>query len=399
MKLQNVKGFKDYLPQEALRRKIIVDKISQVFERFGFVPIETPTLEFAEVLQGKYGEEEKLIFEFTTKGGDLVALPYDRTVPLARVIAQYPQLPKPFKRYQIQNNFRGENPQKGRLREFTQCDADIIGAPPPIADAEILGLVYEIYKELNLDVIIKINDRQLLSAIEPKYLSALDKLNKIGESGVIQELISKGLTEIQASDLLNKTRNSQPTPNLQAITKLFQQIGYSENILEFDPLLVRGLDYYTGMILEVVLRGESAASSLCGGGRYDQMIAKLGGSSTPAVGFAIGLDRTINALQETGQLNIPDTATKVLVTVFSADLLAQSLQATAKLRQSGLNTEIYLLTDNKLDKQLKYADMRNIPYVLIIGSDEISKNLVTLKNLQTQQQETISLDEVIKKLS
>src|SRR5260221_8086188 len=190
MRLQTPKGFRDFLPQDALKRKFVLGKIVEVFEKFGFDPLETPTLEYEETLAGKYGEEEKLIYKFETQGGDKVALRFDQTVPLARVAAQYGPngqqvLPMPFKRYQIQSNFRGENTQKGRYREFTQADADIIGVSSPLADAEILGLLYEIYQALGLKVIIKINDRALLMGIKPTYLSAIDKLSKIGEGNVL----------------------------------------------------------------------------------------------------------------------------------------------------------------------------------------------------------------------
>src|SRR5437868_5714978 len=175
MRLQTPKGFRDFLPEDALKRKFVLGKITEVFEKFGFDPLETPTLEYAETLKGKYGEEEKLIYEFETKGGDQVALRYDQTVPLARVIAQYGPtgeqvLAIPFKRYQIQDAYRGENTQKGRYRQFLQCDADVVGVSSPLADAEILSLVYEIYKELGLNVVIKINDRALLKEIDSKAL-------------------------------------------------------------------------------------------------------------------------------------------------------------------------------------------------------------------------------------
>ncbi|KKQ65782.1 MAG: Histidyl-tRNA synthetase [Candidatus Daviesbacteria bacterium GW2011_GWA2_38_24] len=392
--LATPKGFRDYLPEDALRRRFVVGKIVEVFERFGFAPLETPTLEYAQTLKGKYGEEEKLIYEFETRGGDKIALKYDQTVPLARVIAQYPELPKPFKRYQVQPAYRGENPQRGRYREFLQCDADIVGVSTPLADAEILALVYEIYRNLGLEVFIKINDRSLLSKYEPKYLSAVDKLLKIGPDGVIKELQAKGMSEQQARDTLKEITSLQETDNLKEIENLFEKLGYPKEALQFDPTLVRGLDYYTGLILEVVLKSNPTSSSLAGGGRWDNMIGQFTGVNQPAVGFAIGLDRTIEAMVEEGVLDTPQTLTKVLVTIFSKQLEELSLKITSRLRSNNIPTEVWLDSNTKLDKQLKYGSQKKIPYVVIIGPNEAEKNTVALKNLSTGEQEILSFEDL-----
>ena len=377
-----------------MRRRFVVGKIVEVFERFGFAPLETPTLEYAQTLKGKYGEEEKLIYEFETRGGDKIALKYDQTVPLARVIAQYPELPKPFKRYQVQPAYRGENPQRGRYREFLQCDADIVGVSTPLADAEILALVYEIYRNLGLEVFIKINDRSLLSKYEPKYLSAVDKLLKIGPDGVIKELQAKGMSEQQARDTLKEITSLQETDNLKEIENLFEKLGYPKEALQFDPTLVRGLDYYTGLILEVVLKSNPTSSSLAGGGRWDNMIGQFTGVNQPAVGFAIGLDRTIEAMVEEGVLDTPQTLTKVLVTIFSKQLEELSLKITSRLRSNNIPTEVWLDSNTKLDKQLKYGSQKKIPYVVIIGPNEAEKNTVALKNLSTGEQEILSFEDL-----
>lgn len=410
MKLQTPKGFRDFLPAQSLKRQFVMQKITKVFEKFGFDPLETPTLEYAETLKGKYGEEEKLIYEFETKGGDMVALKYDSTVPLARVVAQYgpngmQELPIPFKRYQIQSNFRGENPQKGRYREFTQCDADVIGVSSPLTDAEILGLLYAIYKELGLDVIIKVNDRALFNDIEPKYLSAIDKLSKIGDEGVMTELKEKGLSDDEASNLLNKFKTMEMSENLKQIIDIYEiyQAKYEmKGEIQFDPTLVRGLDYYTGLIFEVVMRSNPNSSSLCGGGRWDKMIGKFTGSDLPAIGFAIGVDRTIEAMEEAGVINIEPTGTKVLVTIFSKELADISLAICSKFREAGINTEVWLDFDPqkeiKLDKQLKYADRKGIPFAYIIGPEEYKNKSGVLKNLKQRTQETLSDEEAIQKL-
>lgn len=402
--MQTPKGFRDFLPAEAIKRQAVLEKITQVFQKFGFDPLETPTLEYADTLKGKYGEEEKLIYEFKTKGGTQVALRYDQTVPLARVIAQYgpsgaQKLPIPFKRYQIQPNFRGENPQKGRYREFTQADADIIGVSTPLADAEILALVYEIYRALNLEILIKVNDRSLLQDIEPKYLSAIDKLSKIGEGGVLMELEQKGLSKNDAITTLNKVQTFKPSENLKKVMDLYEKMGYPKDSISFDPVLVRGLDYYTGLIFEVVLKDSPNSSSLCGGGRWDKMIGKFVGVDQPAVGFAIGLDRTIEALEESGKMESKPTETKVLVTVFSPELLEKSLEITLRLRSGNISTEVWLDPNTKLEKQLKYADLKGIPYAIIIGPDEAKKNEVTFKDLSAKTQKIIIVDNLLKELA
>lgn len=402
MKTQTLKGFKDYLPAESLKRQFVLQKIISVFQKFGFDPLETPTLEYEQTLTGKYGEEEKLIYKFTTPGRDKVALKYDLTVPLARVVAQYgpggeQALPIPFKRYQIQSVYRGENPQKGRYREFLQCDADIIGSSSLLADAEILALVFEIYKELALSVIIKINDRALLTKYETKALSAIDKLNKTGEERVIEELKKKGY--LDAKEILEEVKTIKKSENLAETESYYLEMGYTSDSLLFDPTLVRGLDYYTGSIIEVVLKKDQSSPSLGGGGRYDKLIGQFSGSNLPAVGFSVGLDRTIEAMEEEKVLNVPQTNSKVLVTLFSPEFLNKSLRLTSSLREKNINAELWLDKDNKLDRQLKYADQKGIPYCIIIGPDEVTKGLVTLKNMRTQTQETTTLDSIIQKLS
>ncbi len=390
IKTQTLKGFRDFLPEQANAREFVVKKIKKVFKLFGFEPLETPALEYAEIFKGKYGEEEKLIYEFKTKGGDEVALRYDQTVPLARVIAQYPNLPKPFKRYQIQTVWRGENPQKGRYREFLQCDADIVGSSSPISDAEILNLVLEIYKNLGLDVTIKINDRQNFEGLDKKYVSAIDKLDKIGESAVLSEMVNKGMDSEEAKKALSELQNKKVTENLQKILDTLNKMGSDTAKIKYEPTLARGLDYYTGLIFETLATGSSG--SICSGGRWDNMIG-------PAVGFGLGFDRTVEVLQEQNLLPKIKSSAKILVTIFSAKLLEKSLEVTNKLRAENIPTELWLDSESKLEKQLKYADQKNIPYAIIIGPDENSQNKVTLKNLQNQSQETLSLDEVTQKLT
>lgn len=404
MKLQTPKGFRDFLPQDALKRKFVLEKIIEVFERFGFDPLETPVLEYLETLKGKIGEEEKLIFQFKTPGEDEVALKYDQTIPLSRVVAQYgpkgsQKILLPFKRYQTQNSYRAENTQKGRYREFLQCDIDIVGTISPVADAEVLAVALEVYRSLGLDVVLKINDRALLEDIETRYLASIDKLNKIGRDGVLNELGNKGLSTDEATRLLEKVNNLKPTEKLDEIISIFSKLGYPKEVLEFDPTLIRGFDYYTGLIFEIVVKNTEKSLSIGGGGRYDKLIGRFSGEDIPAVGFAVGFDRTVEALEELGLLITQQTNTQVLITIFSPEYLEDSLEAVNFLRDKKINTEVWLDLNSKLEKQLKYADQKGIPYIIIIGPDESKNIMVMLKDLKNKKQEALSLDGVVQKLS
>ncbi len=399
MNIQTLKGFRDFLPLEARKRQYLINTLKKVFESYGFEPLETPVLEYDEILTGKYGEEgEKLMYRFEDNGKRKVAMRYDQTVPTARVVAQYQnELPMPFKRYQVQPVWRAENTQKGRYREFLQFDADIIGTNSRLADAEILAVVYEGYKKLGLDIVIKVNDRALLKEIPLTALPTLDKLNKIGEEGVLKELTEKNFSIDEAKSILNQVKTLKPSLYLQEVLENYEQMGNSSSSWEFDSTLVRGLDYYTGIIFEIVLKSDKLSSSLCGGGRYDRLIGMFAKKNIPAVGFAIGFDRTLEAMEE---LNLfPESVlqtSKVLVTIFSSDLANDSLKIANQLRENNINTEIYLDLNSKLDKQLKYADAKGIPYAIILGPDEISKQVIILKDLKNRTQQTLSLDEALK---
>lgn len=397
IKTATPKGFRDILPDQANARDYVLQKIKETFRSFGFEPLETPALEFAETLKGKYGEEEKLIYDFTTKGGDEVALRYDQTVPLARVIAQYPELPKPFKRYQIQLVWRGENTQRGRYREFLQCDADIVGSSSPLADAEILNLVLSVYKNLRLDITIKINDRANFADLDKKYVSAIDKLEKIGESAVLTEMVAKGMAEADAKTALQKLQEKPMSENLKQIVGFLEKIGADTGKVKYEPTLARGLDYYTGLIFETVAEGSTG--SICSGGRWDKMIGAFSGTDFPAVGFGLGFDRTVEVLESQGLLPNLKSSAQILVTVFSPELLSNSILLTQKLREAGVSTEIWLDSDSRLDKQLKYADQKGIPFAIIVGPEEAEKGTVTLKDLTNKTQETFPLDDLLSKLS
>ncbi len=298
IKTPTPKGFRDIPPDLAKRRREVIGKIVNTLEEFGFVPIETPTIEFAETLKGKYGEEERLIYEFTDRGGRKLALRYDLTVPFARYVATYnPSLP--FRRYQVGQVFRGENPQRGRWREFTQFDFDTVGSSSAEEDAKVVAVTISCMRELGFkNAIMLINDRSNFADFSPEVIRAMDKLNKIGEEGVVQELVSGGKPEEAAKAAVNKIRSQSPTQNLEEIFKILNE-NYSlregEDFL-FDPTLVRGLDYYTGAIFELKLDKDPLSLSVGGGGRYDNLIGSFSKKDIPAVGFSFGLDRLLEIL-------------------------------------------------------------------------------------------------------
>jgi len=398
---QTLKGFRDFLaPNLAVRNKVM-NTLKGVFELYGFSELQTPTLEYAEVLKGKYGEEaEKLMYLFRDQGEREVGLKYDLTVPLARVMAQYPNLPKPYKRYQIQPVFRAENTQKGRYREFYQCDVDIVGTKSLYADAEILGVISDGLKALGFtDFTIRINSRKILAQItdSTSVLQTLDKLDKKSEGEVKQELADKGLSNEKIDGIFTKLKAITPDEDLAMVMELATQLGVDK--LEFDPTLVRGLDYYTGTIFETRVN-EPKIGSITGGGRYDNLIKDLGGPDLPAVGTTLGLDRICDVITELKLWpDLAATPTQVLVTVFSMELGEEAMQLAKSLRAQGINTETYPDATVKLDKQLKYASDKGIPYVTIIGPEEAEKGLVTLKNMTSGEQKQMPISDVLNLVS
>lgn len=408
--VQTLKGFRDFLPEEKRKRDFVAQKMREVYQRFGFAPLETPTLEYAELLLGKYGDEaDKLVYSFTDRGDRQVALRYDQTVPSARILVQYQnELPRFFRRYQIQNVFRADKPQRGRYREFTQSDCDIFGSTNPIADAEVLAVFYNVYAALGItSLVIELNDRQTLFANlgpfatpEVSVLSlcqTIDKADKQSQAELVDELVEKGLDRDVAERLFVQVNKAESSKQLQTIVDMAVDLGVPRSVLKLNPKLARGLDYYTGLIFEGKIP-EYPVGSIGGGGRYDNLIEQLSGQATPAVGFGIGFDRTVEAV-EALQL-FPDQqaqSTQVLVTIFSENMQDESLQAAAQLRAAGIAVEVYPELD-KLGKQLKLADQKNIPFVLVIGEAEQQANKAVLKALKTGSQELLSLSEIITKL-
>ncbi|PIY94594.1 MAG: histidine--tRNA ligase [Candidatus Levybacteria bacterium CG_4_10_14_0_8_um_filter_35_23] len=391
IKAQTLKGFRDFLPTKTKKRQFVINILKEVFELYGFEPLETPALEYEEVLTGKYGNEgEKLMYKFEDNGKRKVALRYDQTVPLARVVTQYQsELILPFKRYQIQNVWRAENTQKGRYREFLQCDIDTVGSPSLKADAEIIACVLECCKVLGFkNVNAVINDRSVFKDLKPQYVSTIDKLEKIGVEAVIEELIAKGMEKKQAKQIISSFNAAKPTrANKELIDKL-KKFGLKENKdFVFKPSLARGLDYYTSTIVEIV-SNDYSYGSLAGGGRYDNLIGIFSGKQIPAVGIAFGFDRLIEAMEELKLFPNDLAVSKILIT--NSD---KAIEIASELRQNYINSEIYL-DEKDLEKQLKYADKKQIPYVIITND----KGLI-LKDMGKRTQETLSLEEIIKKLS
>lgn len=395
---QLLKGFRDYLPQEQMARFKIIRKVSEVFERFGFSPMDTPALEPYQLMKGKIGEDEKLIYKFKDLGGREVALRYDLTVPLSRVIANNRDLPKPFKRYQIGPVWRAENPQKGRYREFTQCDVDIVGTDSWVADAEVIAAISAAYKSLEISgIVLKLNNRELIDQALTKlkvpgskrayFMRTVDKMDKVGKKETLKALKEKGFNP----SLLTEYESVIKKEGAEYFEKMENYLSsFGVDNIQFDPFLIRGFDYYTGTIFEFVLKAKPEFGSIGGGGRYNNLIGKISGQDTPAVGGSIGLDRLLAALFEMG-LVAPQTATEVLIMNLDSTLIPDYLNIMTNLRAAGIDCEVFY-ESSKLDKQFKYAESKNMKLAVIYGPNEQKSRRVNLKNLQEKKQVTVDLD-------
>ncbi len=394
--LQTLKGFRDFLPSDVYKRQWVKDIMVKTAEAWGFEPIETPTLESYEVFKGEIGEDEKLFYKFTDHGDRQVMLRYDQTVPTCRyVAANQNDLVFPFRRYQTQSVFRAENSQRGRYREFTQFDLDIFGVSGPSADAEVIAV--------NLDTLLKIgfkkpviifNNRDLMKDIPYDAIVAVDKLKKIGRDGVIADMVKKGISDSDANKYFDAIANIQPDETIKTIISYLEKSGFGSEYYRFEPTLARSFSYSQGPIWEIVIE-DYTVGSVGGGERYDGMMERLTGLQMPATGMAWGFDRTVEAADQLGLIPALKTKTQALVTIFTPDLQGQALKAAQTLREAGINTELYPDPSAKMEKQLKYADKKSIPFALVIGQDEADKDMVTLKNLATRQQSTLSLSEAI----
>ncbi|RKU38077.1 histidine--tRNA ligase [Candidatus Poribacteria bacterium] len=423
------RGMRDILPEQMIRRQYVIDVIRGVFEEFGFEPLQTPALELSEVLTGKYGPDaEKLIYQAGHVGGkEDISLRYDLSVPLCRVVAMHPQLPKPFKRYQIDPVWRAERPQKGRYRQFFQCDADTVGTESMLADAENVNLIYQVLTRLGFKQFeININDRKLITGIgqfagvPTEQLGGLyrsiDKLDKIGLSGVSAELaenqipepvIEKLLALLQiegdAETVLNALSEqlgdsevaNEGIAELEELSSYLTTFGVPEEFYRINVSMVRGLEYYTGPIYETVVE-EPKIGSITGGGRYDELIGSFSRQSYPATGTSFGIERIIDVMEEFDMFpsTVGRTVTQVLVTVFDADLAQESLKLATLLRSSGIRTEVYC-RPTRISTQMKYADSKGIPYAVILGSDEVEAGTVAVRDLASREQQVIPRAELV----
>ena len=448
------KGTRDFSPTEVAKRQYIIQVIKSNFEKFGFQPIETPSFENSETLMGKYGEEgDRLIFKILNSGDYLAkanathleakdstkltasisekALRYDLTVPFARYVVQHQnEIEFPFKRYQIQPVWRADRPQKGRFREFFQCDADVVGSTSLWQEVELVQLYDGVFTALGLNgVTIKINNRKILSGIAEvigasdkliDFTVALDKLDKIGEDGVKKQMMEKGISETaitkvqplfsftgtfsekinQLSDLLaDSEEGMKGVEELRFICNKVTALGLTTAILDLDVTLARGLNYYTGAIFEVAAPQGVAMGSIGGGGRYDDLTGIFGLKNMSGVGISFGLDRIYLVVEELGLFPTTVTATsKALFINYGENEAFYAMKAIKVLRESGIKVELY--PDNaKLAKQFQHADKRNIPYAVMAGDQEMNSNIYTLKNLQTGEQKGLSLEELKKVLA
>ncbi len=386
-----LKGFRDYSPTEQLARQQMFGKIQSVFERFGFLPLSTPVLEYAEILMGKYGEDEKLVYQFKDKGDRDVAMRYDLTVPLARYVAQNQgQIIFPFKRYQIAPVWRADNPQKGRLREFYQCDIDAVGTDSMLADIEVIACLCKALEAVGVtNYRVRLNDRSIFATFSPATIRAVDKIDKIGLDGVVAEMQAGQVSEAEIARAKELVQGKVTAPeNILTILSDLTQFDLQGQV-EFDPSIARGLDYYTGVVFEIFLVDKPEFGSICSGGRYDNLVNQFSNQDLPSVGGSIGIDRLLQALEEMGLLKLSQPI-RALILNQSKVLEKEYLKLATTLRANGVNVEIYYANTAKLDKQFKYAEGKGIPLAIIMGEEEAKNGTVQLKDLAKREQQEVN---------
>ncbi len=419
-------GFRDLLSEQMLNRDEVLTKIKSVYELYGYVPLKTPALELLETLSGKYGEEgDKLMYSFEDNGGRKVALRYDQTVPLARVMAQYSEtLPKPYKRYAVGDVWRGESPQAGRFREFTQFDADIVGTSSYTADIEILAMMSDAMDTIGVETTIYVNDRRILDGLSRKcgidtqkefikLVGIIDKIDKIGKPTVLREIekmigesgrklvdqfLSIEGTSQQKITEVSKIIGDKPTAEacseLISILDTLYLAGYNENQITFDQTIARGLSYYTGTIFETKIRKLTDIGSVCSGGRYDKLIEQLGGPNLPAIGTSIGVDRLLEGMKQLDLMSNLKTKTKVYIVNLSPNLDGDRFKIAKNLRDNNISTEI-IYQDSRLKNQLRDIDRLGVAEVLLYGETEKQKKTFIAKNLAKNTQEEIPLNQLV----
>lgn len=429
---KTLSGFMELLPNEQVLFNQMVDKIRKSYEKFGFLPIDTPVIEASEVLLAKAGgETEKQIYNFT-KGDSNLTLRFDLTVPLAKYVAEYyNQITFPFRRYQIGKVYRGERAQRGRFREFYQCDIDIIGdgSLNIINDAEIPAIMYETFNTLGLENFsIHINNRKILNGLfeaanvkekSSDIMRTIDKIEKIGKETVIaifkddyqipEDSINTIINFIEINgttdEKLTKLENLgidnelyfQGVQELKEVVKHIRLFNVPNEVLEIDLSIARGLDYYTGTVYETFLNDYKSIGSICSGGRYNDLAGYYTEKVLPGVGMSIGLTRLFFILNDIGLIKADKKSISDVLVVSMVEDLEKSIEVANTLRKAGINTEIYF-DDKKIKAKFKYADKLNIPYVIVIGEDEIKSGLLTIKNMQDGTQEQLKIEDIIKKL-
>lgn len=420
-------GFMELKPNEQILFDQIKEKIEESYKRFGFLPLDTPILELSEVLLAKAGgETEKQIYRFTR--GDDLAMRFDLTVPLAKYVSKnYGELQFPFRRYQIGKVYRGERPQKGRFREFYQADIDIIGDGELsiMNDAEIPSIIYTTFKSLGFDdFTIRINNRKILNGLfeylnivelSTEIMRIIDKLEKIGKENVKLELLKLNIEEeivdkilkfisisgnneekIEALEKLNIKNEvfEKGLFELKEVVKYIRLFGVPEGNFSIDLTIARGLDYYTGTVYETFLDNYREIGSVCSGGRYDNLVENYTDKSLPGVGIAIGVTRLFDQLNDLKLIKTEKESISDVLVISTSDDVSECLPIANTFRKEGINTEVYM-NDKKMKAKFKYADKLKIPYVAIIGEDELKENKVSLKNLVTGKQDTINIQEAV----
>ena len=421
MELQLPKGTRDFSPEEKIARDKIVSTLKEVFELYGYAPLETPLLEKFDILASKYAGGSEILketFKLKDQGSRELGLRYDLTVPLARYVGMNPTIKMPFKRYQIGEVFRDGPVASSRYRQFTQCDVDVIGSSSMAADAEIVALAYAAFSKLNLEAIIKVNNRKLLNDIldycgveknkHEAIILSIDKLEKLGVDVVKNELKELKVDEKKISKILDiigiNGNNQQKISQLKNILKDSKGLNEIEQLIkclkntnfevEFDVSLARGLSYYTGTVIEAFLKNSGVKSSVCAGGRYDNLIgAFLSKTAYPAVGISFGVDRIYDALVEK---QIARQKTNTQVYIIPIKTLNESMKIAQQLRGAGINTDIDLL-DKGPSKNLEYANSIGIPFVLFVGKKELEENKVKLRDMKSGKEELLDIQTIIKK--
>lgn len=420
---RTLKGFRDFLPDDMRIRQKVIALFREVFESFGYEPLETPALEHADILLGKYGDEaEQLIYQFEDRGKRKVAMKYDLTVPTSRVVAQYgDKLPLPFKRYQIQPVWRADNTQKGRFREFYQCDADTIGSTSMLADAEFIQMGLQIMNRMGFtDYVARVNNRKFIDGLvqysgadESQFYAiciAVDKLEKIGLNGVVKEMETKKIASSvieKISEVISlKGTNKELIADLKLrmkdipialeglleLERLFSYLhaaGVDPTHYYFDLSIIRGLSYYTGPVWEFSVK-DGGVGSVAGCGRYDKLIGLYLGKDVPATGGSFGIERIIEVVKDRKLLESDGTPLG-LMTIFSPELAEESFRIAQILRRNGHAVMVYPDEHAKLDKQMKYANKKIIENVYIVGPEEVTKKTVKVKNMKSGEQTEIKL--------